>query len=264
MLVPEATNVDAQTLKQLSMAKKEDYFLSNASPLGVPFNNFRPSSSETQRKTRIEKGRPGSPCYKKYLTFDTTFTSQPICTASREYQNLKIKQLQETHLPEHELKAAIEMIEEKDCLCEGLGAGVLLKNHLTPDHKLTAVNICPGPNLAYFSGIFSLEEMVGHIYGRINILNSLSRPHIFINELALYADYLKKEIQKQVPPFSVKQNKHFISFKENLLSGIQYYKNLIFDLKPETKFNTGIFHSALEIIEAELNAVMPPEPVLSD
>ena len=71
LLVPEATNVDNETLQKLVNAKKEDYYLSNSSPLGVPFNNFRKSSSETQRKTRISKNKPGSPCYKKFLVSNT-------------------------------------------------------------------------------------------------------------------------------------------------------------------------------------------------
>jgi hypothetical protein len=61
-------------------------------PLGVPFNNLRISSGEEQRINRIEKNRPGSPCYKKFLTFSKEFSDKPICTASREYQNLKTKQ----------------------------------------------------------------------------------------------------------------------------------------------------------------------------
>lgn len=67
LLVPEATNVDETTLNQLAHAKQEDYYLSNSSPLGIPFNNFRRSSSEVQRKKRIQSGRPGSPCYKNSL-----------------------------------------------------------------------------------------------------------------------------------------------------------------------------------------------------
>ena len=53
LMVPEATNVDEQTLRDLESALPEDFYLSGASPLGVPFNNFRRSSSEAQRKQRI-------------------------------------------------------------------------------------------------------------------------------------------------------------------------------------------------------------------
>jgi hypothetical protein len=56
------------------------------------------------------------------------------------------------------------------------------------------VNVCSGPNLAYFSKIASLEEMVGHIYGRIQLLTDSQRPNMFLNELRLYIDYLKNEL----------------------------------------------------------------------
>jgi hypothetical protein len=212
LLVPEATNVEEHTLQQLATAKQTDYFLSSASPLGVPFRNFRPSTGEAQRKERIAKGRPGSPCYKKFLATNTEFTDTPICTASRQYQQLKLKQGTED----------VETITSKDCLCEGLSVSVFLKDGIPVPHNLKAVTICPGPNLAYFSGVFSLKEMVDHIYGRINILNALPRPNIFVNEIQLYIDYLKT--------INVKQK-----FKDNLLEGIEYYKKLLPAFKMETR-----------------------------
>jgi hypothetical protein len=45
LLVPEATTVDDATLEQLIAARKEDLYLSQSSPLGVPFNNLRHSAS---------------------------------------------------------------------------------------------------------------------------------------------------------------------------------------------------------------------------
>ena len=50
-----------------------------------------------------------------------------------------------------------------------------------------------GPNLAYFSGIRSLQEMVDHIYGRVNLI-SKERPSMFLNEIVLYINYFKKGI----------------------------------------------------------------------
>src|SRR5690606_26204223 len=41
LLVPEATNVDTETLEALEDAASEDFYISGSSPLGVPFNNFR-------------------------------------------------------------------------------------------------------------------------------------------------------------------------------------------------------------------------------
>ncbi len=235
LLVPEATNVDDFSLKLLATAKQEDYYLSHASPLGIPFNNFKRSTAEEQRKIRIDKNRPGSPCYKKYLAFNTEYTEKPICVSSREYQNLKLKELNHLNLSDIELEEKTKEIVEKDCLCEGLSASVLLKNNIPVHHKLEAVAICPGPNLAYFSGVFTLKEMVNHIYGRQNILNSSYRPHMFVNELKMYIDYLKEEIKKSKNYISEKQEKYFSNFKHNILQGIEYYKKTMYNLSFDTK-----------------------------
>lgn len=248
LLVPEATNVDEETLQQLATAKKEDYYLSNASPIGIPFNNFRKSASEKQRQARIAKGRPGSPCYKKFLSSNTEFTEIPICTASRQYQDLKIKQLKGKNLPAGLYEKEYDSIVEKDCLCEGLGASALLKTGLEPSHNLTAVAICPGPNLAYFSGIFSLKQMVDHIYGRINLLNSVRRPNMFVNELVLYLDYLKNESGKYMDTVTTQQARYLRTFQTNLMAGIEYYRNLVAEIKQEAA-------SFLEEMKEELNTI---------
>ncbi len=257
LLVPEATNVDDTTLSDLATAKKEDYYLSNASPLGIPFNNFRKSSSEKQRHLRIAKGRPGSPCYKRFLSSNTEFTEEPICTSSREYQKHKINQLKKRGLPAELFEKEYQTITEKDCLCEGLGAAVLLKDEVPLSHKLSAVTICPGPNLAYFSGIFSLSEMVGHIYGRFNILNSVYRPHMFVNELNLYIEYYRKKIEAAINPGS-KEIKSLNTFKTNLLSGIEYYRELTTKLKKESSayietMRTELENAAKTIIELKVS-----------
>jgi hypothetical protein len=227
LLVPEVTNVDYATLSELATAKPDDYYLSDASPLGVPFNNFKKSSSEVQRKARIEKHRAGSPCYLKFLSFNTEFTEKPICVASREYQNLKIKQLKTSGADEKTVQREIDLVTEKDCLCEGLSTSVFIEKHIPHPHKLAAVTICPGPNLAYFSGVFTLVQMAGHIYGRGNLLNSVPRSHVFVNELRLYVDYLKREISKNILALSSKKEEYFNTFRSNLLSGINYYISLL-------------------------------------
>jgi hypothetical protein len=256
LLVPEATNVDKGTLLQLATAEKADYYLSNASPLGVPFNNFRKSTGEQQRVARVEKGRPGSPCYKKFLASNTEFTAQPICTASRQYQDLKINQLKEKNLPEREYQAELNTIVEKDCLCEGLSAAVLLKDSIPASHNLTAVTICPGPNLAYFSGIFSLKDMVGHIYGRKSLLNALPRPNIFVNELTLYVDYLKKEVDRCGELANKKQQNFFNTFRTNLVSGINYYKTLAPKLRKETQQYIDAMLEELNNYQNTLNSML--------
>lgn len=159
------------------------------------------------------------------------FTDKPICTASREYQNLKIKQLKVEIKDEKVLTREIEKVIEKDCLCEGLGASALLKNETKLSHNLSAVTICPGPNLAYFSDTFSLKQMVDHIYGRLNILNNLNRPNLFVNELQLYFDYLKTEIEDQYNTITEKKLEYFKTFRANLINGIDYYEQLIPKIK---------------------------------
>jgi hypothetical protein len=231
LLVPEATSVDKDTLDRLIKSRKSDYYLSHASPLGVPFNNLRTSSGEEQRLSRIEKNRPGSPCYKKFLSFSTEFSAKPICTASREFQNLKTKQFAEgnTSLPE------LEEVLEKDCLCEGLSASVILNQGEEPRRNLKAVTICPGPNLAYFKGVFSLKEMIDHIYGRVNIILDAERPQVFVKELQLYVQHLQHEISKALPEKTQKFEAYVEKFKGNLMQGIAYYRELVASFPLDTE-----------------------------
>lgn len=252
LLVPEATNVDHDTLQGLATAQPDDYYLSHASPLGVPFNNFRKSSAQKLRIERMEKGRPGSPCYKKHLTFNKEFTATPICEASRQYQHLKLQQLAGEGLTPEAFKKRVEEITEKDCLCEGLSATALLKNNIPVPRNLTAVTICPGPNLAFFSGVFTLADMVGHIYGRKNLLNQVYRPHMFVNELKIYINYLQTEIQKSLPEPSEKQKKYFRSFYDNLQQGIDYYRSIITQAAKDTKDTYHTWVKDVDEAEASL------------
>ncbi|MDR3695962.1 hypothetical protein [Mucilaginibacter sp.] len=226
LLVPEATNVDEDTLKMLENAGEDAFYVSNSSPLGILFNNFRGTTSEKQRLERINKGRPGNPCVKKYLVTNTEFTTEPICTASREYQNLKIKQLKTLDLSPEEYEEQVGAVTEKICLCEGLCSSSYLKYGINKPKENKAVTICPGPNLAYFSRSYSLEEMVKHIYGSIDLLQNVKRPHVFINELNLYIDHFQKEISAQVKNFTDKKQKYLLKFKTELETGIDYYKQL--------------------------------------
>jgi hypothetical protein len=250
LLVPEATNVDSETLELLSMATHDDFYISGSSPLGIPFHNFRKSTAEKERLDRIAKGRPGSPCVKKFLSSNTEFTELPICTASREYQNLKIKQLESEGLPADEFNKKFEEITEKLCLCEGLAAPAYLKNDILKAKESKATVICPGPNIAYFSGKFSLDEMVSHIYGKLNLLNDLNRPNLFVNELNLYVEYLKKDISKQIQEMNDKKTKYFVKFKEQLENGIEYYKQLIPEITDQTEvYRKKMMNELLEIEE---------------
>jgi hypothetical protein len=262
LLVPEVTSVDPHTLQQLTAARPEDFYLSWASPLGIPFHNFRPSTSEQQRRMRVEKGRPGSPCYKKYLSTNTEFTERPICSASRQYQDLKIKQLRSLGLDDARLQQELAAVVEKDCLCEGLGASALLKEGMHPAHHLEAVAICPGPNTAYFSEVISLRTMVDHIYGRVDLLANVVRPHMFMKELQLYVDYLKREIAQVHGAVTAKQQRYLTAFRSNLNDGMNYYQQLIPVLERDRVADMEAFRADLQRLRAALNALPLTEGVV--
>ena len=263
LLVPEATNVDDDTLQLLANAQKDDFYISGSSPLGVPFNNFRKSSAETLRLERIEKGKPGSPCVKKFLVSNTEFTTLPICTASREYQNLKLQELKSRSISEEEYKNQFDLITEKVCLCEGLSAPAFIKNNILKPRESRAVTICPGPNTSYFSKIYSLENMVKHIYGKMNLLEGVERPHVFVNELSLYVSYLKKDIEVNIKTLTDKKTKQLKNFKQELLNGIDYYVALIPELKKRSQSFSDTFHSDLDQLRLLVNHILLPLPAES-
>ncbi|MDR6942773.1 hypothetical protein [Mucilaginibacter pocheonensis] len=252
LLVPEVTNVDKETLQQLEHAGEKDYYVSGASPLGILFNNFKKSSAETLRLKRLEHNRPGSPCTKKYLCTNTEFTEKPICTASREYQHLKLKQLASAGLPEQEYEQAYQTVVEKICLCEGLCASTYIKYDMLKPRENKAVAICPGPNLAYFSRSYSLEEMVKHIYGKTNLLEKISRPHMFVKELNLYIEYLQRDLQSQLKELSDKKRKQLNKFKLQLQEGIGYYQSLFADSASQTSETLKDWISDLSSAKAQL------------
>lgn len=235
LLVPEATTLDYETRKILRKAEKKDLFLSGISPLGVPFNSVHHTASEKQRDGRIENAKPGSPCPKGYLKlYNREFTDHPVCLASTFYQRKKLKSLGYESF-ENDHTDTYKEIVQKTCLCEDLAAGALVEYGIESKRpQKTAV--CPGPNLAYFDKISTLVEMVGHIYGRINLLNEhVYRSNMFVNELVMYVDYFKSEFKKKLPHISVKDWHYFEDFKKNLQEGVEYYRHLVPKLKEETQ-----------------------------
>lgn len=260
LLVPEATNVDEATRAKLAAAGKEDFYISDASPLGIAFNNVRGSSSEELIRRRVKEGRPGSPCTKKYLVTNTEFTKEPICTASRQYQSLKIGQLQGMDLTSEELEFQIQKVSEKSCLCEDLAASPFVGKETEDKRAPHAVAVCPGPNLAYFSRIATLEEMVGHIYGRLQLISVSDRPNLFINELRLYIDYLKNEIGKKLESLTTNEHRYLTTFRRNLQEGIEYYRSLVPKLTKETERYREIVWTQLKELELELEMQVIPSP----
>ena len=262
LLVPEVTNVDEKTLQLLSGAKEEDLYLSGISPLGVPFNAVKGNTQEIDKIELDEKGRPGSSCPKKFLTFNTEFTDNVICTASREYQNLKLKELDAKKIASDEYNQKRSKIIEKECLCIGLANSTRPLHGIDNKIKSEGVSVCPGPNLAYFSEILSLKEMVDHIYGKINVIKRKDRPNLFMKELSLYLDYLKNRIEEIETPLTEKQIAYFNKFINNMSEGIDYYKSLFEDVKHIFEDIREDFLFELEAIEKSVNNLLLPQPAL--
>ena len=255
LLVPETTNIDPETLSLLEKAKEDDLFLSEKSPLGVPINSIKGNSKDLERQSLIAKNRSGSACPKKFLAMNKEFTDTPICTASRQYQDLKIKELETKGLNVVEYKTALKSIEAKECLCSGLATSSLIINKINSKSDGKGVSICPGPNLAYFNKVLSLQEMLSHIYGKIDNITTPDRPNMFIKELTLYIDYFKNELERTVGPINAKKSKYFKSFKQNLLDGVVYYKKLFAEMKEESVAAKDRIIGQLLTIEKELKAV---------
>ncbi len=227
LLVPEATTVDKTTLERLAAATHKELFLSNVSPLGVPFNNLRNSSSEEHKAAQIRAGRPGSKCIKGFLVSNTEFSKNPACLASRFYQKQKLEEVGKLQIEEDRRRKLCEAIVDKACLCNDLaGAAMLLHNLYEEGEPLPTPAICPGPNLAYFSRTFSLKEMVDHIYGRTDVLGPVARPHMFVAELKMYIEYLEREIRDHLSHPSDQRAKYLKEYGEDLFRGIEYYRQL--------------------------------------
>ncbi|MDR8393173.1 hypothetical protein NC796_18605 [Aliifodinibius sp. S!AR15-10] len=219
LMVPEATTVDKTTRKLLENAKEQDLYLSGVSPLGVPFNNVRNTGSEAWHQERIEKGKPGSPCPKGFLEANTEFTEQPICTASNQYQLLKLDQINQMDKDEAEKENMRQKVLDKACLCDHLGNGALIDLGILKEHRAPQA-ICPGPNIAWFDRTYSLREMVDHIYGRGESLVSSKRPHMFAKEMVMYVDYLE-DLAEQADGNKGELRK-LTKFRKNLEKGIEY------------------------------------------
>ena len=222
LLVPEATNVDGETLRLLENAKEEDYYLSGISPLGVPFNNLRNNSKDREKEKFILAGTPGSLCPKEHLALNVEFGERALCTASRKYQKQKIEEITKSDLPQVQKDEAIKAVEDKACICVGLGTAALINNGLDAKVEGTGVSICPGPSLVSFDRTYTLKEMVDHIYGRIDLLAGVERLHFFIRELKMYADYFFKSV-KELRKDDERQKNYLLEFRKNLLEGIKYY-----------------------------------------
>jgi len=259
LLVSEATSVDQETRNLLMKAKEDDFYLSNISPLGVPFNTLKGTTNEFLKQKRIHENKAGSSCPKKFLALSKEYEPHGICTASKKYQDIKLEELEakKDSISAEEFEKSKVKITEKSCLCVGLANASYLENDIKIKGQAQGIVICPGPNLAYFDQEVSLKEMIQHIYQDKSVIRT-ERPNLFIKELKMYIDYFRNEIQSVSGEFTAAQLKKWNSFKSNLLDGIEYYKNLF----ESTAVFKGDIHQ-LDSCKLELVGIKIPvsEPV---
>lgn len=257
LLVPEATSVDTNTRTLLANAIEKDFYLSDISPLGIPFNTIKGTTNEYHKQKRIENNKAGSSCPKKYLALSKELGPEGICTASKKYQDIKLQELetQRLEISQDIYENKKNKINEKACLCVGLANASFLENNIKIKGQEQGVVICPGPNMAYFNTEVSLFKMMRHIYGSDSVLSNIYRPNMFIKELKMYIDYLKKEIETFSENVTNKQSKKWEVFKSNLFNGIVYYQNLF---PTSGKEENVIIQKELKFYKEELITVSLP------
>lgn len=250
---PDVIAIDDNTLSQLLVATRKEVQLSKSSPLGVPFWNLMTSKGEQARHSRNQLGKSGSSCPRGILAFDTEFSDYPICTASRRYHTRLKERLKDA--PVELRKQRLEIAEAKSCLCGDLAGSAQLRLGIDPN---ATPLICPGPNSVYFRRVVSFDEMVGHVYGRNNVLPENSdRPHLFLNEFEIYVDYLENE-QRNGPTTNLRL-KWIERYKQGLEQGIEHLRELAAEGWID---NRSVFLAHLDCIEARFHSIIGPDKAM--
>ena len=264
LLVPEATSMDNETRTLLANAKEDDFYLSNISPLGVPFNSVRGTSNEFWKQKRIDENNAGSSCPKRLLALSKEHDEKGLCMASKKYQDIKLEELEaiKNDISETEFEKSKAKITEKACLCVGLVNAAYIENDIKIKGQQQGIVICPGPNLAYFDKEISLANMVKHIYGNMNVMTDANRPNVLVKELKMYVAYLRNEISDFSTEISAGQIKKWNSFKNNLTEGIKYYQDL-FSNTEFFKEERAKIQKQIEQYQLELNEIEIPTLVLA-
>jgi hypothetical protein len=246
LVVPEVTSVDDVHLQRLLEAREEDVALGPTSPMGIPFWTLRTSESEVQRRARIASGSPGSDCPKGYLELNTEFPGEPLCLASHAYQKQKLVAIEASDISEKQKARLREDVLAKSCICHDLAGGATLKYGIV---KEAHTAICPSLNITHFKMLATLEEMVGHIYGRLALFTDPDRPHMFIRELSLYVDHLREELARFADGFSGRKLSYYAEFKKNLIEGVNYYQDRFLDFVAEHQER---FHADLNRLRMQI------------
>ena len=253
LLVPEATAIDETTRQLVANAGEEDLYLSPASPLGVPFNNVYGSGSAIWTQEQSKTDRPGSGCPKGHLVSNTEFSKIPICTASTVYQKQKLAQIAESDKTE-EVKAALTAkVHLKQCICDHLANGALIELGIQKESR-SPQSICPGPNVAWFKRYYSLEEMVNHIYGRIDSLVPNERPHMYAKEVSMYVDYFEQQIT--ACEFTKNEVDTLDAFVVNFNEGVEYCFEIARDSKSYGDENLDSILSVGQVQRTRFNGLV--------
>lgn len=254
LMVPEVTNVSEPTLRALEQARPGDVRLTWGSPLGVPFWSLRTSGSEVAHRERIAAGRPGSPCPKGHIALDHEFGEVPLCKASRGYQQRKLPQLDHDPAladPEVRERARARLLAPT-CICHDLGGDVKRLRGIEQD---VTPSICPGPNVRWFQRRMTLEEMVGHIYGKLDARTDRSRPHQLVTEAELYVDFLERDLADQGTPLAQRTLEQCAEYLRNLVDGIAATRALAPRLPADER---APFLAALAALEQRLAGLRLP------
>ena len=147
-----------------------------------------------------------------------------------------------------QLQRAKEGVLSKACICHDLAGSVTKKYGIDSAAKAA---ICPGPNIVNFSKSTTLEEMLDHIYGRILPFTPSDRPHMFITELVIHIEYLKKETIASLQGMVSRTQEKLNEVRVNLYNGIEYYQKL-FKNKHEN------FVKRLNLLKEELTSIAIP------
>jgi len=258
LFVPEVVNIDRESLAGITKADVEDIYLSDSSPLGVPFWSYRGSASEQRRRLRIHDQRPGATCPKGYLVSNTEFTAAPLCTASHAYQKRKLQQIAAApDMTQSQRTAAEEKVLCKACICHDLAGGVTGPLGIDP---LATTSLCCGPNTAYFQQSATLEEMCDHIYGRRAIPLRADRPHMLLKEFSLNLTQLRKDLAQQEESPTAPLARAIQASRIHLAQGAAHYRELAADLPSATRAS---FQQGLKRLEQELRGYSLKEPAPS-
>lgn len=248
LFVPEVINISPGTLSKLIAAEEKDFYLSSASPLGVPYNTLKNNIDESTGYQRYLSGNYGHKCVLGYLANDTEFTPVPICRATREYMDHKIESIKQKNLPQKKFQEEVAKIVTTYCICADLSKSPASAYYVQKeDDGKEVYSVCAGKTAAYFHHSYTLEEMTDLIYGRSEETFP-ERPSLFLTELRLNIEYLENREEEEKKQITA----------ENILSGIDYYLDHLENFRTALPLNLteNEFQKELEMMKQKITKLL--------